>query len=297
MWPVAVMLSFLSSLILLLKIVKGADISLPKPDKNMNFLYDGLILWNTEVVFESRPFDYEVDLPLSSSEVIPSDLSDFNPYFEHLSKPSLLLFEKEYFALFCTLYPGLECVPLLPTDVEDLILFGLLHMMGHDPAFLSNQFVFMSIELSRAFGDRETFCKFVDVADWSLLSKADVLKKLFEWSIWRCSFYTFEAFFQLGLEDFSQENLLLTLKISRELGDLRMVNRISSELDAEVCKNVFASEELNCAWPKMEDYPLVVSNVLTIPTSKQVPPSSFDLIEVLGKVRNLTCYLRHLLIF
>ncbi len=220
-----------------------------------------------------------MNLALSSSNIIPAELSNFNPFFVHLSEPSLLCFAKVYFGLFSTLYPGLANVPLLPTDV--------LHMMGDDPAFFPNQFILMSTDISRAFGDSETFYEFANVEDWSLGGKTGILKIMFEWAMWRRSYYTIEAFFETGLESFTQENLLFALELSRELGDLRMVNRIASELDSEACQELFSSELRNCSWPKYEEYSLMDSNILTVPIYRSSGPSLFEFIEVLGKVEGL----------
>ncbi len=197
------------------------------------------VTFQTTVVFVQKPFDYEVDLILDASAVLPQELSDFNTSFSLLPEYFLKTFTKDYFEMFQALYPGLKGVSIHGTDLEGLIAFGILHSTDQS-TFKGHLFV-----LSESF---HTSMLYKNLLNIDLIENA--FQHLFDCALHGPNFYTIEAFFQTGLAAFNDIFYYSSLELSNFSGDFRLVNRIASMLDVETRKTVFTSRFEKPAWPQ-----------------------------------------------
>lgn len=209
----------------------------------------------TEVVFTSRPYDYEVYYPKSSSVKVSQELLDFNVCFTNFPEDFVMLFEKKYFSLFASIYPGLKDVSIRPFDVGCLIIFALLYFSEKDFTLFLPEFHPLLKEIASAL---EGQCPVI-LDDFLFnftkdVSREALLKQLFQIAIKGGSFYTFEAFFATKLEEFTPELLQFAIYASYDSGDSRFIRRIASELDVSIKKMVLASALSDFSWPK-SSYP------------------------------------------
>jgi hypothetical protein len=240
---------------ILLRLSTGAEVSNSasiSDESTQSWCFDREAFSDAQIVFETRPFDYQVDLSLRPAALMPAKLYSFNPYFSLLSDRCIAYFVDKWFDMFCFLYPGLHNVPLHPSDIEGLIIFGVIRLLGNDPTFFPVKFISLAAENGRIFADSEIFLKFSAIEDLSSFTAQDSLQILFEWAMRHYRFYTAESIFKIHTRSFERKNLISSIRISRHSGDLRLVNRIVSQLESISKIELFASRVQSCTWPKHE---------------------------------------------
>ena len=180
-----------------------------------------------KVVFPTKPPEAELFVPLPEKPVASDEVFAFNPYMAHIP------LEREYFEMFCFLYPGLKGVPIRPADVHGLILFGVLHSIEDDDSInFADRFVEFLRELSEIFVDEKT--EIVFSAEY-LESKAAAMHNLFIQALRAPLILTRTARIAVQKETpFTREKLFFAMKSAKEKGEnpaeSAIVNRIASEL-------------------------------------------------------------------
>lgn len=257
----------------------------------------------SSAIFATQPFDYKVDWPTTLNYFSPdSDLPTtfqhiahetvtFNIFFSHFPENFLALLEERYSEMFLFLYPGLKDVPVHVSDVEGLIVFGLLYLLSDDACFFPTKFFLLSKELQKKF-DKSLFASYLakfSCDTFSEISAEDVFEDLFKFAIGHNLVYTVEAFFASKLQSFSRENLNLAINSSSVTGDSRLVSRIALEIDPDTRFEVFSTAASSRSWPKYKDYRVIrqpqnsAAPILKI-TFQNIADSLFEIKCLLGTV-------------
>lgn len=209
---------------------------------------------NSLVVFETKPYDYEVDSPTLVTQDVPLKLLYFSAQLANLPTDFASYFADHYFDIFSETYPGLRHVPIHPKDVECLVIFILLYLNrdsdgnSDDVSFFPATFQLLVRDLSHVLKKDGSPILEHFANGFSEDSTRAALRTLFEMAMKENYFYTVEAFFATGLEGFTNGTLQLAIKASELTGDFRLLRRITSQLNVYT-RLWFLRDEYTPLWP------------------------------------------------